>query len=292
MYAYAGWNNSSKFFEDKRVRQAMTLAANREVWQKQTFLNQCVFGTGHASIESPEYDQTVEPWPYDLEKAARLLEEAGWRDEDGNGVREKMVDGEKVEFRFKLLQTTSDSPEISATTRDWEQSLLKIGVVMVPDPAEWNLFLKKIQDREFDACSLAWHLGDDFQPISLWHSKQIKVPRSNNMIEFSHPRIDEICEALEVTFDLDVRYRLCHEFHRILHDEQPYTILWTWNNSVAYDSRIGGVRDPRPFTPRFGVTNTWRLKQGPAEYDDARYERPTLGDKPGKTAVAKEDEGK
>jgi peptide/nickel transport system substrate-binding protein len=292
MYAYAAWHNKNKFFKDKRVRRAMTLAANREVWQKQTFLNQCVFGTGHSSIESPEYDHSVQQWPYDLKEAARLLEEAGWTDEEGNGVREKMIDGEKVEFRFKMLQTTSNSPEISATTRDWEQSLLKIGVVMKPDPMEWNLFLKKIQDRDFDACSLAWHLGDDFKPMGLWHSKQIKVPRSNNMIEFSHPRIDEICDALEVTFDLDVRYRLCHELHRILHDEQPYTILWTWNNSVAYDSRIGGVINPRPFTPRFGAENLWKLKKGPAKYDDNRYERPSLGDKPNMTAVAKEDEGK
>ncbi len=292
MYAYAAWRNTSKFFKDKRVRQAMTLAANRKVWQEKTFLGQCVFGTGHAAIGSPEYDHSVEPWPYDLEKAARLLDEAGWKDEDGNGVREKMIDGEKVEFRFKLLQGTGGSPEIEATQRDWEQSLLKIGVVMVPDPAEWNLLLKKINDRDFDACSLGWYLGDEFKPTGLWHSKQIKVPRSNNMIEFSHPRIDEICDALELTFDLDVRYRLCHEFHRILHEEQPYTILWTWNNSVATDSRVGGVVDPRPFSPRFGVENLWMLKEGPAEYGDGRYERPKLGDLAEKTAVAKEDEGK
>jgi ABC-type transport system substrate-binding protein len=292
MYAFVGWHNRNKFFKDKRVRQAMTLASNRQVWQDQTFLKQGVFGTGHAGIGSPEYDDTVEPLPYDLERAAQLLDEAGWRDEDGNGVREKMIDGEKVEFRFKMLQSGQGSPEIEATQRDWEQSLLKIGVVMEPDLAEWNLFLKKINDREFDACSLAWYLGDEFKPAELWHSKQIKVPRSNNFIEFSHPRIDEICDALEVTFDLDVRYKLCHEFHRIMHEEQPYTILWTWNNSVATDSRVGGVVNPRPFSPTFGVENLWMLKKGPALYDDGRYKRPTLGDKAKKTAVAKEDEGK
>ncbi|MHC4548460.1 MAG: ABC transporter substrate-binding protein [Planctomycetota bacterium] len=291
MHAFTGWACRGKFFSDKRVRQAMTLAANRAQWQEETFLNQCVFGTGVASIESPEYDHTVKPWPYDLEKAARLLDEAGWKDEDGNGVREKMIDGEKVEFRFKLLEGARSSPSITAVMKDWRQSLLKIGVVMTPDPVEWNLFVKKMTDREFDACSLAWYLGDDFKPISLWHSKQIKVPRSDNFIEFSHPRVDEICDALETTFDLDLRYKLCHEFHRILHEEQPYTIMWTWNNSVAMDSRFGGLRDPRPFTPRIGRENLWKLKKGPAKYDDDRYERPTTGAMPGKTAVAKEDEG-
>ena len=290
MYAFTGWANRGKFFNDKRVRRAMTLAANRVQWEEKTFLNQCVFGTGPAFVQSPEYDDTVQPWRYDLTEAARLLDEAGWKDEDGNGVREKTIEGEKVEFRFKLLESGRSPPSIAAVQKDWRQSLLRIGVVMESDAVEWNLFLKKLNDREFDACSLAWYHGDDFKPITLWHSKQIKVPRSNNFVEYSNPRVDEICDALETTFDLDVRYRLCHELHRIIHDEQPYTFMWTWNNSGAADARIGGLRDPRPFNPVIGVLNQWMLKQGPAKYDDGRYERPTAGGMPDKTAVAKEDE--
>jgi ABC-type transport system substrate-binding protein len=277
MYAFTGWACRGKFFSDKRVRRAMTLAANRSEWQKSTFLDQCVFGTGIAPIGSPEYDSTVKPWPYDLGEAARLLDEAGWTDSDGNGVRDRVIDGQKIEFRFKLLQGAKSSPEIEAVQRDWERNLLKIGVVMAPDPVEWNLFVQKMTDRDFDALSLAWYHGDDFKPDDLWHSRQIQVPRSDNFIEYSNPRVDEICDALTTTFDLPKRNAMCHELHRIIHDEQPYTIMWTWNNSSAWDSRIGGLENPRNFSPQVSFLDLYRLKEGPAPYADKRYERPTTG---------------
>jgi len=275
MYAYQGWQCKSKLFGDPRVRRAMTLATNRKAWQKEIFLNQAIFPTGIAFTESPEYDRTVKPWPYDLDAAKRLLEEAGWKDTDGNGVLDKVIDGEKREFRFKLLKTSGNSPEIDATTQDWQQSLRKIGVIMELDPAEWNLFIKKVQDREFEAYSMAWYHGDDFDPKTVFHSRLIDIPGSNNFVQWSNKRADEIIDLLNTTFDLPKRYELCHELHRIFHEEQPYTNLWSWRNSVAIDSRVGGLENPRNFTPQIALFNLYQLKQGPAPYGDGRYERPT-----------------
>ncbi len=275
MYAYQGWQCRSKIFSDPRVRRAMTLAANRDAWEKEIILHQGTFPTGIAFTESPEYDRSVNPWPYDLEAAKKLLEEAGWSDTDGNGVLDKVIDAEKKEFRFKLLETSGTSPEIEAMRNDWQQSLRKIGVIMESDPAEWNLFIKKVRDREFEAYSMAWYHGDDFQPDTLFHSRLIDIPGSHNYVQWSTPRTDEIMDTLKTTFDLPTRYRLCHELHRIYHEEQPYTNLWSWKNSVAWDSRVGGLENPRNFTPPINYLNLYQLKRGPAPYNDRRYERPT-----------------
>jgi ABC-type transport system substrate-binding protein len=273
MYAYQGWACRSNLFSDPRVRRAMTMAANREAWQRDILVNEAVFPTGVAFPASPEYDKTIKPWPYDLAAAAKLLDEAGWVDGDGNGVREKMIDGQKVEFRFKVVQGSA-SPELEAIRNDWEQSLRKIGVIMEPDIVEWNQFLKRTQDREFQAYSAAWILGDEWTPESLHHSNQIPIPGSDNRVEWSNPRIDAIIDELKTTFDLKRRYELAHEFHRIFHEEQPYTILWSWRNSVALDSRIGGIENARSFLPQVNWLHIWRVKRGIAEYDDGRYERP------------------
>lgn len=274
MFAYAGWANRGRFFSDPRVRTAMTLAANREAWQKEILADVAIFPTGVAYTESPEYDSSIPPLPYDLERAKSLLTEAGWVDSDGNGVREKTIDGVKTEFRFKMLQTSGSSGEIDAMRQDWEQSLRKIGVVMESEFAEWNLFMKKVKDREFDAFSSAWFHGDDFDPDGLWHSRHIDVPASHNYVEFSNPRVDRICEELKTCFDLKRRYELCHEFHRILYELQPYTVLWSWRNPVAVDSAVGGLKDPRVFTPQIDILDLYEVRKPPAPYDDGRYERP------------------
>jgi ABC-type transport system substrate-binding protein len=117
-------------------------------------------------------------------------------------------------------------------------------------------------------------LGDEWNPEPLFHSNQIPIPGSDNRGEWAHGRIDEIIDELKVTFDLKKRYELAHEFHRIFHEEQPYTILWSWRNSVAVDSRVGGIEKARSFNPQISILNIWRVKQGIAKYDDKRYERP------------------
>jgi len=273
MFAYQGWACRSKLFGDPRVRRAMTMAANKKAWQKDILVDEATFPTGVVFSESPEYDKTIQPWPYDLDAAAKLLEEAGWVDTDGNGVRDKVIDGQKVEFRFKVTEPPG-SPELDAINDDWEQSLKKIGVIMEPDVVEWNQFMKKMQDREFNAYSAAWYLGDQWDPEPLHHSNQIPVAGSDNAVEWSNPRIDEIIDTLKITFDLKKRYELAHEFHRIFHEEQPYTILWCWRNTVAFDSRIGGLDHPRPFNPQISILNLWRKKHGIVEYEDGRYQRP------------------
>ncbi|MGQ0615246.1 MAG: ABC transporter substrate-binding protein, partial [Planctomycetaceae bacterium] len=274
MYAYLGWACRGKFFNDARARRAMTMATNRSVWEREILLNQAIFPTGVAFTESPEYDRSVQPWPYDLEAAARLLDEAGWKDLDGNGVREKTIAGEKVEFRFKAIQTPG-SPDIDAMRSDMEQALRKIGVIMEAEYMEWNQFLKRTKDRDFEACWGAWFHGDDFDPKSIFHSRQIEVPGSQNYVQWSTPRADAVIDQLKTTFDLKERYKLAHELHAIFHEEQPYTIMWSWRNSVAVDARMGGLVNPRPFSPQNDILNLYYVKNPPAPYDDGRYDRPT-----------------
>jgi ABC-type transport system substrate-binding protein len=273
MYAYTGWACRGKFFDDPRVRRAMTHAANRASWMHDILNDIAIVPTGPAFTESPEHDPSVEMWPYDLDEASRLLAEAGWEDRDDNGVREKEIEGETIEFRFRMVQTPG-SPAIDAMFSDWQNSLRKIGVIVTPLTVEWNEFLKRIRDREFDAYAGAWFHGDDFNPESIFHSKQIEIPGSQNYVEFGDPRADEIIEALKTEFDLEKRYELAHELHAIFHELQPYTNMWSWRNPIAHDSHIGGMTT-RNFSPQYDLRYLYWMKEGLAKYTDGRDRRPT-----------------
>jgi ABC-type transport system substrate-binding protein len=269
MYAYAAWKCTSVWFKDPRVRRAMTMAANREMWQHDILLDVGVFPTGPVFVLSPEYDKTIEPWPYDLEAAKALLEEAGWKDEDGDGVREKTIDGRKVEFRIKTLETAGSSPDLDAIESDWHQSLRKIGVLVEQQKVEWAEWMKRNRDREFDVSSAAWMLGDETNLADNFHSRLIPVAGSQNNNEWSHAEADKIMDRLLVEFDLDERLRLYHRFHRIWHEEQPYTILWSWRNPVAHDVQLGGYFG-RTITPQLDWRQFWWQKDGPVKYTDGR----------------------
>ncbi|MEE8106282.1 MAG: ABC transporter substrate-binding protein, partial [Planctomycetota bacterium] len=269
MYAYTGWATRGKYFSDARTRLAMTLATNRASWKKDILHNHAIFASGPTYPLFKEYDQTIKHWPYDLKRAKKLLDAAGWKDTDGNGVRDRIVNGVKIEFRFKVLQSSSSQSAINAMQSDWRQSLRKIGVVMEPDPVVWAQLLKRLRDRDYDACTLAWFMDDDAHLRPLFHSDEAEIAGSNNHVQWSTPRGDEILDALETEFVPAKRYKLFHEFHAIFHQEQPYTLSWTWKNPVMMDSRIGGIHG-RHIAPQVDIRQLWWQKDGPAIYADDR----------------------
>ncbi|MCK6461692.1 MAG: ABC transporter substrate-binding protein [Planctomycetes bacterium] len=97
-YSGFGWNMRKPQLKDKRVRRALTMALNRGAIIENIF-----YGLGEQlaigeSVFSPYNHPGLKPLPFDLEAAKRLLDEAGWKDGDGDGIREKEIDGKKLDF--------------------------------------------------------------------------------------------------------------------------------------------------------------------------------------------------
>ncbi len=98
---YLGFNLSTPPFDDVRVRQAVNYALDRTLLCDVIF--QGIESSAHALFgpEKPYCDVEVTTYPYDAEKAKALMEEAGWVDSDGDGVREK--DGVTLEMPFPYM---------------------------------------------------------------------------------------------------------------------------------------------------------------------------------------------
>src|SRR5262249_51076118 len=97
-YRYVGWNLRRPYFQDKRVRQALARLINRQAILKNLEYGLGKLTTGPFWIFGYEYDQTLPQIPFDPAGAKKLLDEAGWIDHDGDGIRDK--DGVKFSFKF------------------------------------------------------------------------------------------------------------------------------------------------------------------------------------------------
>lgn len=232
-YFYIGWNMDTAYFSDKRVRQAMTLAFDRAGLVKNVFYSLGDVTTGPFSMQNPCYDKSIQAWPYDLQKAAALLDEAGWKDSDGDGVRDKLINGEKKSFAFTLV-TYGGSTEYETLASVYRQALLSIGVKMTPEPLEWSTMLKRMDERAFDAYTGAWVPNWDVDLYQIWHSSEADKPQSSNRIGFRNPDADKLVEALRRAFDPAERVNVCHQFHQLVHEEQPYTFFYQRTRPVLY----------------------------------------------------------
>lgn len=232
-YFYIGWNEQRPFFADKRVRQALTLALDRESIVKNVFYGLGQVTSGPFGRQHSCYDQRIAPMPFDPGLAAKKLDEAGWTDSDGDGIRDKLIGDRRVPFEFTLL-IYGNSNEWETIASIYRESLAKLGVKMTPVALEWTTMLKRMDDREFDAFSGAWILTWDVDLQQTWHSKEADRPQSSNRIGYRSAEADEIIEALRRELDEHKRTALCHRFHALLHEDQPYTFLYQRERSVLY----------------------------------------------------------
>jgi peptide/nickel transport system substrate-binding protein len=239
-YTYIGWNNEHPIFRDKRVRQAMTYLTDRK-----QIVKSVLFGLGevvdsHIYFFRPEYDKSLKSYPFDPQKALALLNEAGWRDSDGDGVLDKVIDGKKVPLRFEIKVNSGNAVRKSVALVLLDE-LKKHGIAASVRELDWTIFLNDVKNHQFDAVVLGWQMSTtEPDAYQVWHSSQA-ANKGSNAISYKNARVDEILEAYRLEFDPQKRIQMYKEFQEIIHDEQPYTFLYVGKRVSAVHRRFQGV---------------------------------------------------
>lgn len=234
-YSYIGWNLRKPYFSDKRVRQALAMALDREkILEKQLYgLGEIV--TGPFYRFGPAYNEDITPFSFNLQKAAALLDEAGWKDHDGDGIRDK--DGVPFRFHFLISNGSKFAKSIGLFLRE---ELEKLGIEVNIDQLEFASILKKIQEHDFDAITLAFSLPFDQDPYQLWHSSQAE--KGSNVIGFKNSEVDKLVLQGRAELDPEKRAEIYKRIHAILHEEQPFFFLFTNPSLVAISKRFSNVQ--------------------------------------------------
>jgi peptide/nickel transport system substrate-binding protein len=233
-YSYIGWNSKRPYFADRQVRTALTHLVNRELILDKILYNLGAIVTNPFYINSPEYDKSIQPYSYDPAKAEELLKQADWIDHDGDGIRDK--DGVKFAFEF-LIPGGSETGEKIATIL--KEELDNMGIQMDIRKTEWAVFTTRLNERNFDAVTLAWSMGVESDPYQIWSSTQAES--GSNFIGFKNEEADTLIEEARTEFDREKRMKLYRRFAEIVHEEQPYTFLFCRKSTVAVNKRFENV---------------------------------------------------
>lgn len=256
-YSYIGWNSEKILFSDKRVRRAMTLALPRRKMLKNLWQDMGSITSGPFFFHSPAYDKSIKPLEFNLEEAAKLLDEAGWTDSDKDGIRDKVINGEKINFDFPLLVWGS-STDYQTLCKVFKEKLYELGIRMTIQAVDWAVMQKKMKDRDFYGYTGGWALSWSSDPFQLWHSSQA-IAGGSNYVSFKNAEADKIIEQLRVEFDEPTRIKLYHEFHKIIYENQPYTFFKAHKSVFSYWDHIKRmeIRKARPHT----VSYPWYIER-------------------------------
>lgn len=210
---------------DKRVRQALAHLMDYDY-----MLNTVAAGLGQRTVGPVNpaksfYAKNIIPYDFNLQKTKDLLADAGWKDSDGNGVLDKVINGKKTELTLDVLLGTGSKviEQISALI---VETGAKAGIKFNLMPTVLNLITEKTVSGQYETALMG--VGQfpglyDFHQY--YHSKSL-APAGDNRSRFINAEADKVFDALRTTENEAARNELYLRAQEILHEEVPEIFLF------------------------------------------------------------------
>ena len=219
---YVGMNTQKEKFSDKRVRQAINYALD-----KQTFVDTIIEGRGlvansYINAAIPGWTDEVEAYPYDPEKAKELLAEAGYPDGFECSI---FVNGDLRTRSAQILQA----------------QLADVGIKVDISTYEWGALLDTLNAGEHEMFLLGWSntsFDPDGSTYQLFYSGNHGA--TGNRAFFSNDKVDELILSAQRESEESKRMELYKELQFVLHDESPWCPLYYKENNVGVRADLKG----------------------------------------------------
>ncbi|MCK4554788.1 hypothetical protein KAU19_07610, partial [Candidatus Parcubacteria bacterium] len=276
---------------DKKVRQALVLAID-----KNKIISE-ILGDEARLIDSPilpdsfAYNPEIKKYKYNIEEAAKLLEQAGWKivelAEDDISQAEQDILNEEIEENIKkqsenklalgagewrtkdneyliIKLTTVDNEEnaqiAQAISEFWQTVNIKTIVELTPANQIQNEIIKP---RNFDALFYSEVVGADPDPYPFWHSSQIGE-NGLNITDYTNKDVDALLEDARLTSDIEVRKEKYKKFQEIIAEEAPAIFLYSPTYTYVQSKKVKGfdVRNILIPRDRFANIAEWYVKTG------------------------------
>jgi peptide/nickel transport system substrate-binding protein len=247
-FTYYNYNldpSKTQLFQDKRVRQALIYALDR-----QAMVNSIYFGQGKVaySTESPASwaFQEVQPrYTYDKSKAESLLDAAGFK-KGADGIRAK---GD-LKLQFEMLTNKDNNARmnlLAAMQNQWKE----IGVDATPKGVDFNLELvpQLTNTRTYKVLLLGFQWNTDPDQSQMFASRNT-APGGFNGMFYKNPDLDKVLNDAVSTLDKTKRKQLYKQMQEILIDDAPVCILLFANDIIGVNKRVQGF-NPNPFANRY-----------------------------------------
>ncbi len=225
MYNRIMINNTDPILSDKKVRQALAYIIDYQKILDEIQLGMAIRTNGPIYPISEAYNKDLTPTPYDVTKAKALLAEAGWNDTDGDGIADKVINGQKTQLELSFMNTsgvgTGDMITNAITT-----SAAQAGIKINLKALDINKIFEETRAGNFQLAAFAasHHIGEA-DLTQTYHSRSL-APKGDNRMRFSNPQVDTLIDQIRTNPNKAERIKLSKQLQVILQDETPEIYLY------------------------------------------------------------------
>jgi peptide/nickel transport system substrate-binding protein len=247
VYNYVGYNEAKSLFSSVNLRQALTMAIDR-----QKIIDALLYGYG-TPCKGPvppmlgwAYNNNVKEFPYDPQQSTDLLANEGWQDRDGDGWLDK--GGHAFEFTLKTNAGNQLRSDVAVVIQD---QLRKIGVKVRIQTMEWSALFEELRAGKFDAYMGGWSTSFNVDPTPIFHSSSSEL---FNVVSYANPDVDRLIEEGREEMDRQRAAAIWKELQEKIYHDQPYTFLFWLDRVVAVSNRFHDVT-PIALSALYGLEN-------------------------------------
>lgn len=235
-YYFLSLNTKDPILADRQVRLALAHLVETDRFIEVLLEGMAVRTIGHIHPSMSVYRKDLEPIPHDPEKARALLEEAGWKDTNGNGILDKELDGRRVEFELEYLATRRAVGQQMALS--FQENARKLGLEIRVIQNDFREHLKSIRTRDYDIVAASKTIPDGvIDPYQTWHSSN-DTPEGDNWSGYDNPAVDSLIQVIRTAVSEDERRQAYSEFQEILYRDQPFIFLLCPTEGIVVSRRF------------------------------------------------------
>lgn len=236
-FMFIAWNGERPPLDDAEVRRALALAIDRgEILEglRQGFGQ---IGVGPIMPFHWSFDPGLPPLPHDPDSARTLLDAAGLRDVDGDGLREGR-DGTPFEIEIKLPAGIDYYRDLGEAIR---ADLAEVGADVTTRPVEATTLFADLTspERRFDAALLGWAGNVRLELHDIFHSEAVGGPYQ--FASYANPTVDSLMDRASAETDRSRAVPMWRRVQEILRDEQPWTVVYYQTDAFLARDRVRGM---------------------------------------------------
>jgi len=231
-YAYIGLNLRDPILANRTVRRALGFAIDRDAIVAHLRRGYATTAVGIIPPMSWAFERGVFDFRHDPSEAKRLLDEAGYRDPDGDGPQPRM--------HLSLKTSTSEVYRVQAAAI--QHDLGRVGVALDVRSSEFATLFGDVVRGNFQMYTLQFvGVTDPDMLRRVFHSKQVP-PAGLNRVFYANAEVDRLIEAAASAVDDTQRRAFYTRAQQMIAEDVPYIGLWYKTNVAVFQADIQGVR--------------------------------------------------
>jgi len=239
-YSYLGLNTRAPHLSGQKTRMALAHLVDKANINENLLYNDAVpcIGPIHPKFKE-DYNNSIQDYEYNVEKAKKLLAEDGWEDSNNDGNLDKVIDGSRQDFVIDYTYNKGSDTRQKVGLA-FQESARGVGIKVNVIPSEWAVFLQKLSAHQIDMWFGGWVFDPrPSDPKQIWHTESYNG--GSNYTGFGNEYTDELIEKIRLELDDSKRSVLYKEWQQILHDEVAYIFMYTGKRKMGIHKRFDNL---------------------------------------------------